>query len=625
MAYSYLLAPIPKWIIINNQGTTAGGAKMYTYSSLDRTQLKPVYQDASNAAPWTNPIIFDANGTKGPFYWAVNGSNANDNYYIVVYDADGNQLWEQDNFNAPGTGGGGGGTTYFPLNNLIANGVFIDHIDNTASPINQTNVLIAPSNHKGFTPALINPIVTPTAGIVGPDIWFTKNIPDAQDQITFVDFSLSDAAFGSDPTPTQFVKYVCNNSLVGETYKCFQFPICQKVKNLAGQQVTFTIWASCGSGTAQIELFTRQYFGSGPGASAEVRLPVSGTSTMNLTTSWDTYRLSFLIPSVSGKTLGSNPTDDDALYLQLQMPLNIACDIRFTKPCLFLGNINPSESFDTYDEIDGIDQTPRVGQVITSLQSSPPLGWLPMNDGSIGSDTSPATLRKNKDTFQLYKTIWDGVSNTYAPVSGAGTRGTSAVEDFTNNRSISLTKALGRVLAGINYDFISSLTFTADHLTQLLTTTASIDSLVVGTPVLVSNSGGALPSPLQANTVYYATDINTVAKTFRLAESVDKAQSTSPIILNDDGTGTQTLLPTLGATYGEGVHQLTIEEMPAHNHPGSYVNFDESDVIGSGGIPVASYSGTAHANTSITVAPQGGSGYHNTMQPTTFMNIFIKY
>lgn len=80
-------------------------------------------------------------------------------------------------------------------------------------------------------------------------------------------------------------------------------------------------------------------------------------------------------------------------------------------------------------------------------------GWVAMNDGSIGNPDSNATTRANKDTFQLYKTIWDSVSNQWAPVQDSTgvfliSRGASAQEDFLANHRLVLPRALGRALAG---------------------------------------------------------------------------------------------------------------------------------------------------------------------------------
>lgn len=446
MATTFTLAPIPKWVLINNQGTVAGGAKLYTYSSLNFQSPKVVYADIGGTIPYSNPIIFDLNGTQGPFFWAFDSANPNDLYYLEAFDSDGNLLFTINNY-GPGSGGGGGNTTtYLPLQNYIANNQFIDHIPDNAGPL-PTQLIVAPSNHKGFTPSLINPISS-TFGVVGPDIQFLKNNTNATDNLTFPLFPLASAPLTGDVTPVEYVRYQCTNAgLGGEVFKSFQFPITQKVKNLAGKPMTFRIWAAVASGTDTITAATIQYFGSGTATSATFR-QVLGTP-MALTTTWKLFTTNFTVPSVAGKTIGTvnSQTDDDALYIHLEMPLSATCDILFIKPALYLGTISPTQEFDDYDEIYSVTQTARTGDIKTSFWTTPPPGgWIPMDDKSIGNVLSGATSRANKDTFQLYKTLWDAVADAWAPVSTG--RGPSALADFLANKTLTLPRSLGRALAG---------------------------------------------------------------------------------------------------------------------------------------------------------------------------------
>jgi hypothetical protein len=170
---------------------------------------------------------------------------------------------------------------------------------------------------------------------------------------------------------------------------------------------------------------------------------------MNLTTTWKLFSLNFIMPDISTYSIGTlgSQTDDDAVYIHLEMPLGVPCNVSFTKPALYLGTVNPQVTFEDYDQINSINSTPRTGDIRTSLSSSAPKGWVPMNDGSIGNVGSGATTRANADTFQLYKTIWDGVFNqTWAPVSGG--YGSSAIADFIANKTLTLPKSLGRAMAG---------------------------------------------------------------------------------------------------------------------------------------------------------------------------------
>ena len=87
-----------------------------------------------------------------------------------------------------------------------------------------------------------------------------------------------------------------------------------------------------------------------------------------------------------------------------------------------------------------------TGDIKPSFKNAADTGWVMMNDTSIGSATSSATGRANADTADLFALLWNNVSNTYAPVSGG--RGASAAADFAANKTLTLPKALGRVLGG---------------------------------------------------------------------------------------------------------------------------------------------------------------------------------
>ena len=202
----------------------------------------------------------------------------------------------------------------------------------------------------------------------------------------------------------------------------------------------------------------------------------------------------FTVPTVSGNTIGTlgAQTDDDALYIQVEMPLNAACDISFTKPCLFLGTVDPNLEFDSYDQIDSINSTARTGDVKTSLLSSPPLGWVAMDDKTIGNAASGATSRANKDTFQLYSTIYTSVLDTWAPVStgrtAPGNTMAAAITDFLAGKTLTLPKSLGRALAGAG----SGAGLTATVLGEnkgAETVTLAGTNLPPGTPFNAINTG----------------------------------------------------------------------------------------------------------------------------------------
>jgi hypothetical protein len=73
------------------------------------------------------------------------------------------------------------------------------------------------------------------------------------------------------------------------------------VRTFANQEVTVSFWAKAASGTPKIAIELTQVFGDGGSARVNV---AAGQRT--LSTSWARYSVSVLVPSISGKTIGTN-------------------------------------------------------------------------------------------------------------------------------------------------------------------------------------------------------------------------------------------------------------------------------------------------------------------------------
>lgn len=440
MTISYLRTSNPKWYIASLTGLPLGGGKMYTYDNNDKTLLKYVYRDAGGNQAWTNPVLFDENGSQGPFFWKVDSTDPTDLYYIEVYDSDNVLQWTVENFN-PNEGGSGSSTTTtaIDLKNYVTNNVMWRNFGASANPIASTAFKIASGAHANLAQ---------TSSNYGPDTYFLKNNTNATDQLSFVDFTLGLNALTGDITPTQYLKYSCTGIGAGETYKYVQFPITQNVQNLSNAAMTISIWARCNSGTAQLALYWAQFYGdgTGPAGSATDRTLIQ---TLTLTNAWVKYTVSANVPSVSGKTIGY--CANDGLFMQIQYPLGALTNIDFTKPCAFLGTVIPTFTYENYDQIDAVINSPRTGYIFASYDLVAPFGYLLMNDGTIGSASSGATTRANADTFPLYNWLWTNVSspsgNTLCVVSG-GALGASAAADFSANKTLTLQALMGRALSG---------------------------------------------------------------------------------------------------------------------------------------------------------------------------------
>jgi hypothetical protein len=86
----------------------------------------------------------------------------------------------------------------------------------------------------------------------------------------------------------------------------------ESVRSLAGQTCTVSFWAKADS-SKNIAIQFNQAFGSGGSPSATV--VGIGSQLVALTSSWQQFKITIAIPSISGKTLGTN--NNDALVLNI--------------------------------------------------------------------------------------------------------------------------------------------------------------------------------------------------------------------------------------------------------------------------------------------------------------------
>jgi hypothetical protein len=79
----------------------------------------------------------------------------------------------------------------------------------------------------------------------------------------------------------------------------------EDVRTFAGQTVTVSFWAKAASGTPNVSFEFRQVFGTGGSPSATVE-NAGGTQKFAITTSWVRYSRTITLPSIAGKTLGTD-------------------------------------------------------------------------------------------------------------------------------------------------------------------------------------------------------------------------------------------------------------------------------------------------------------------------------
>ena len=110
--------------------------------------------------------------------------------------------------------------------------------------------------------------------------------------------------------PTYWHRVVVTTSAAAGNY-CRVYQPIEYVKTLAGKTATLSFWAKADASKNIATEFV-QNFGTGGSPSSEVTS--TGVTTHALTTTWTKYTATVSIPSISGKTLGSNVNDYLALY-----------------------------------------------------------------------------------------------------------------------------------------------------------------------------------------------------------------------------------------------------------------------------------------------------------------------
>lgn len=656
-----IAAPILQDYLVDKTGIPMAGGTITCYHDNSRTTLKNWYYQSGTPGNYTyipldNPLTLSAAGTiqdtNGvdtiPFFYPYSETNSNilDPYYITIVNFFKTNVITRANFPFIGTTSGNVNfSTSF--NNIVINGGFwrnaapntINMTPYTSISLGSvTSAIVAPSQHDGFRT---------------PDINFIKNSTGATEEATFVPFPLSNTpVIKNSIVPEYYLNHTCSGATTGETQKCYQFPISLHVNTLANVPFTVSIDAqndptngSSGVGQNVISLSILQDTGTGTTSPAPI---VIDSITVNST--WTTYTFTGVFPGTSGLTLGKG--SDDALYLQVNLPLNLTFSINFTKPSIFLTtNAISTNDFQTYDQVDSIINSPRTGDIRISANSFYPYGWVPMNDLLIGisnTHSSVAYVRANEDTWPLFNLLYTlakpyDTGSTFNPICQLFTVGSSSVtpinysgnayNDFIGNsgqNALQLTKAMGRaLLGGVPAIALGSGTWTqtvnfSNSGGNLLCTVSDVSSgyatyFYQGQPVAFT---GSLPSSLITTFVYYVTSIS--GNTFELSTTYAGSIAGSGIVMFAAG-GPATIVSSIqGTILGEYAHAQSLNELYNHTHnPGSPgTSFVEG---GTGSLTINPGAGISSSiATTGGVTGEGTQVPFNVTQPGTYYNMYIK-
>lgn len=611
---TFYLAPNAKYQLRDLTGQPAQFGKLYTYKA--GTVIPwPTYSDPAGQNENLNPVEFDERG-EADIYWK-NDVGTPQLYYIRAYDANEAELYDQDNYPTqidtaippiPDEGDG---------HNFVRNPQF-SWWSNTGNFQNYSSVVNA--NAEVYN-----------SDCIADDWFFYRNNTNATINITRVAFDYGQTIVPANPK--YYSHYECNNVGAGAETQKFTGQTYLGAQTLAGEEVSIAFWAKSSSASI-ISVSLIQFFGSGGSPSPAVNTNVQS---FTLTNNWVQYTAKATIPLVNGKNPGSD--GNDALILAFNMPLNSIGSVdlcnaqmqQLSEPtAVFPYNTQNEQFLDLSSQIS--NAVFKTGDHKTGLSSVVDPGFILCDDLTIGNSASNAA-HAFWGTKALFQLLWDTVPNQYAPIFNSdgtsGTRGASAELDYFANKSLALTKTVGRVLATAG-QAVLNINFVADPGADTILIPGGSSSFYTGTPVTVSTTG-TLPSPLLPATTYYVgyvgpTELQLYAT---LSASLNLL---NPINITTVGTGVQTITInyenwTPGQYAGEIGHSLSTDEESPHIHSTAVPATNEGgECAGSGQpVPAPTLSGYQSGTPQKTNATPSGYGLpHNNMQPTIFLYTQVK-
>ena len=211
-----------------------------------------------------------------------------------------------------------------------------------------------------------------------------------------------------------------------------------------------------------------------------------------------------------------------------------------------------------------------TGDVKFRATSESLTGWVKCNAQTIGNASSGASQRANSDTQSLFVYLWSNFTNAHCPVSGG--RGSTALSDFSTNKTIQLPDWRARVLSGLD-DMGNSAA-----------------GIILASNVTSSGDGPTTPAATGGESNH----------TLALAEAPN-----GQITFNDPGHAhpplTGSYFMTTSGGSGNGL---------AGGATGSLVYFDTT--------------GTGTVLTGASLSDHAGGGAHNNMQPFVLGTFFMK-
>ena len=247
--------------------------------------------------------------------------------------------------------------------------------------------------------------------------------------------------------PVSFLRFKCTVAGVGGLFKSI-VQDWSGVESFSGETVSVGFYARSPT-SSQIIVDLEQRNGTGGSPTLGNSVQVINAS---LTPNWQLFQGTVTIPDIPiGTVLGTD--QNDVFRIEIRLPLDTISEIDFCNIQMHLSDALPPFPYHPVNnqirrtDANTFYSTNPTGTVILGVfdTSQNYDGYVHCDDGTIGTAASLATAAAGMRTFNLYKVIWNAVSNLWAPVTGG--RGASAIDDFNANKPMQITKILGRALA----------------------------------------------------------------------------------------------------------------------------------------------------------------------------------
>jgi hypothetical protein len=173
-------------------------------------------------------------------------------------------------------------------------------------------------NQRGFTSTTSN-------AVYGFDRW---QFQTSNGTCTYSSVTPSAGNEIPDYEPVSHARVVTSGQTLASAYTVILQHI-EDVRSFAGQTVTVSFWAKSGSSNPKIAVEFQQGFGTGGSPSALVNTYVNQ---FTISTGWQRYSATVNLPSIAGKTIGTNPNTSS-----LSLILWISCGSDFNSRTNSLG------------------------------------------------------------------------------------------------------------------------------------------------------------------------------------------------------------------------------------------------------------------------------------------------